>query len=131
MAGALEEPNLYDLAWGKTQVSYSTTSVTGQPQFTYTTSQGTRTFSGNEIETMATALGEEVTVTLESVPDLHTITLTVLIPAIRVAPTGEAVTLSTLGVVTTTTTTNDPPLGVSQMYEAVTLEGEALLVHFL
>jgi hypothetical protein len=54
----------------------------------------------------------------------------VLIPAIRVAPTGEAVTLSTLGVVTTTTTTNDPPLGVSQTYESMTLEGEALLVPF-
>jgi hypothetical protein len=79
---------------------------------------------------MATALGEEVTVTLESVPDLHTIMLTVLIPATRVAPTGEAVTLSTLGVVTTTTTTTNPPLGVNQTYESITLEGEALLVPF-
>lgn len=48
---------------------------------------GTRTFCGNEIETLATTLGEEVTVTLESVPDLHTITLTVLIPTTWVAPT--------------------------------------------
>jgi hypothetical protein len=130
MVGALEEPNLYDLAWGQTQVSYSTTSVTGEPQFIYTTSQGTRTFCGNEIETMATGLGEEVTVTLESVPDLRTITLTVLIPATKVAPTGEAVTLSTLGLVTTTTTTTEPHLGVRQTYESMTLEGEALLVPF-
>ena len=79
---------------------------------------------------MATALGEEVTVTLESVPNLHTITLTVLIPATRVAPTGAAVTLSTMGVLTTTTTTTDPPQGVSQTYEWMTLEGEALLVPF-
>jgi hypothetical protein len=36
-----------------------------------------------------------------------------------------------MGVVTTTTTTTtNPPLDVSQTYESMTLEGEALLVPF-
>ena len=43
-------------------------------------------FSGPEIQTLDSALGTEVTVTLEDVADLHLITLTLLIPEMWIAP---------------------------------------------
>ena len=132
MTGALEQANLYELVTigDETQVYYSTTSPLGPPEFTYVF-QGSRTlFSGNQIETRATALGEEVTVTLESVADDHTTTLTVLIPATSVA-LGDKVPLRTLGVLTTTTTAiAGSPSGVSQTYLALDLHGMAKQVVF-
>jgi hypothetical protein len=131
MTGALEQANLYELVTigDETQVYYSTTPL-GPPEFTYVF-QGSRTlFSGNQIETRATALGEEVTVTLESVADDHTTTLTVLIPATTVA-LGDKVPLRTLGVLTTTTTAiAGSPSGVSQTYLALDLHGMAKQVVF-
>ena len=130
MAQQLQEPNLWELTCGDRQVTYSTSSFAGPPQFTYTDPDGQRTFSGDEIQSLDTALGTEVTVTLETVPDLHTITLTVVLPGVRMAR-GEEVPVNTFGVLTTTgTTIAGPPPGVGQTYDVLTLEGVAKLVDF-
>src|ERR1041384_676678 len=83
MATAATQANLFELSCSGIDVTYSTSSFAGPPQLSYSGPEGDLNFSGGEIETQPTALGDEVTVTLESVPDLHTITFTLLLPSIR------------------------------------------------
>jgi len=130
MATATNTANLFELQCDGVQITYSTTSFAGPPQFSYDGPEGDLSFSGNVIETLESALGGEVTVTLESVPDLHTITLTLLLPSIRMPEDGDA-DFDTLAIKTTNhTTIAGPPTGPAQSYEAVTLHGVAKSVDF-
>jgi hypothetical protein len=130
MAQEAPSPNLFELSCGETQVSYSTSSFAGPPLFSYAGPKGEHNFSGDEIQTLGSALGMEVTVTLDTIPDLHTITLTVLLPAITLSPGGEE-SFETAGIFTTSKTTiAGPPTGVTQSYEIIALDGVAKLVSF-
>lgn len=121
--------NLFELACADTRVTYSTTSITGTPRFSYSGSMGDHQFAGDEIETLRTALGTEVTVTLEAIPDLHTITLTLVVPDVLTTQGGEE-SLSTVGIFTTNHTTIAGPPPVVQTYEIIALHGLAKLVAF-
>lgn len=130
MAQELQEPNLYELVCGDRRVTYSTSSIVGQPQFSFTDADGQRTFSGDEIDVLDTAIGSLVAVTLEAAPDLHVISLTVVLPGIRMSR-GEEVSFTTLGVITTAKTTiAGPPPGVGHTYDPLTFDGTAQLVDF-
>lgn len=130
MADVEARPNLFELQCGDAQVTYSTSSFAGPPQLSVSGVRGEHTFSGEEIQAVPSALGTEVTVTLESVPDLHTVTLTLLIPEVRLSAAGEE-RLETLGIVTTNATTiAGPPEGAAQTYEVLRLEGSARQVDF-
>jgi hypothetical protein len=131
MAEATERPTLFEFTYDDTRINYSTSSITGEPRFTYSGPKGEHSFAGDEeIRTQETALGTEVTVTLESIPDLHTITLTIFIPDIAVEPGGE-VEFNTFGIFTTTRTTiAGPPPGPAQTYEVIGLHGVASHVVF-
>jgi hypothetical protein len=71
MATATQGANLFELSCDGTQITFSTSSFAGPPQFSYSGPEGNPRFSGDDIDTLASALGTEVTVTLETVPDLH------------------------------------------------------------
>lgn len=130
MAQATEGPNLFDFTYADTRITYSTSSVAGPPQLSYSGPKGEHSFSGEEITSVESALGTEVTVTLESVPDLHTITLTLLLPQIAIA-FGEEHAFQTFAIFTTTATTiAGPPPGAAQSYEVLALDGVAKLVAF-
>ncbi len=78
------EPNQFDLhgvgsKHKDVHITYSTTSFTGKPLFNYKDSNGSHNFSGADIRTLETEIDTMVTVTLEVVPDLHTITLTLIV----------------------------------------------------
>lgn len=62
----LVQPNVFELGGYNTQISYSTTSFTGVPQLTYTNRGQTLSFSGAEIQTEQTQLGQIMTVSLSS-----------------------------------------------------------------
>jgi hypothetical protein len=122
--------NLFELHCAGVQVTYSTSSFAGPPQLSYSGPEGDLSFSGNEIETQPTALGDEVTVTLETVADLHTITFTLLLPAVKLPDDGDAA-FATLAIKTTHhTTIAGPPAGAAQTYEAIALHGAAKSVDF-
>ena len=130
MAIATKQANHFVLSCGDTDVTYDTTSITGQPLLSYAGPEGRLSFSGTEIETLDSALGTEVTVTLESVPDLHTITFTLLLPSFRLRKSGEAA-FDTVAIKTTNhTTIAGPPEGAAQTYEAIELHGTAESVAF-
>ena len=75
-------PNLFTFSGRRddTQVTFSTTSITGQPQFSYHDDTRDVSASGDDITVERTALGTLVTITLETVPDLHTVTATLILP---------------------------------------------------
>jgi hypothetical protein len=130
------EPNLFSLQgvgpkYKDVQISYSTSSITGQPLFNYKDSRGTHGYKGDEIRTQETEMGTMVTVTLESVPDLRVTTLTLLVPAINLD--GSAREFKTIAIRTTSKTTIGGPRfakGVLQFYEVIDLKGTANSVVF-
>ena len=126
------QPNHLELAGGYTQITYSTTSIAGQPQFHYQDQQRDVNVTGDDIRSLDTEIGTLVTVTLEVVLDLHTLTATLLVPQINLRGGVES-PLSTLAILTThLTSIGGPGLveGQVQTYEAVALEGTASLVEF-
>jgi hypothetical protein len=128
------QPNLFELTGDEyTQITYSTTSITGQPQFHYQDKQRDLNFTGDDIRLLDTdEVGTLVSVTLEVIPDLHTLTLSVLIPQINLKGETER-PLSTLAILTThLTSIGGPGLveGPLLTYEMVALEGTARLVEF-
>jgi len=130
MAQEAQSPNLFDFTCAETQITFSTSSFAGPPQFSYSGPKGQHSFSGEEIQSLGSALGTEHTVTLEVLPDLHTITLTVLLPDIRLS-SGEEQSFATLGIFTANETTiAGPPAGAAQTYEVITLDGLGKLVEF-
>lgn len=126
------QPNLFELAGEYTQITYSTTSITGQPQFHYQDQQRDVNVAGEDIRSQDTEIGTQITVTLEVIPDLHTLTVTLLVPRINLGGGTES-PLSTLAILTThRTSIGGPDLVEGQLktYEAVALEGTARLVQF-
>jgi hypothetical protein len=127
------QPNLFDLhdAANHTQITYSTSGMDGRPHLNYTDPRLHHSFSGKEIRVVPSEIGTQVSVTLEQVPDLHTITLTLLVPAINMR-TAHA-TLSTNAIFTTQHTSIGGPAlvkGVLQTYQVLTLQGTARVVVF-
>jgi hypothetical protein len=130
MAVEAAEPNLFELSYGDVQITFSTSSFAGPPQFSHSGPRGQHTFSGEEIRTLESELGTEVTVTLESIPDLRTVTLTLVLPAFRLPAENESA-FQTVAVFTTVSTTiAGPPPGADRTYEVVQLDGVARLVSF-
>jgi hypothetical protein len=120
-----QKPNLYEFKGPHTQITYMTSSD-GVPRLTYQHHSESRTFSGAEIRTQETEIGRLVTVTLEVIPDLHTITLTVLVPPANVH--GSRARLTTEAIRTTMRTSIGGPRlvrGQIAHYEPVRLQGEA------
>jgi hypothetical protein len=126
-----QEPNVFELKGMGIEVTYSTTSFTGQPQLTYRDKKRTLTFHGEEIRQVDSEIGQQVTVTLEQVPDLRTETLTLILPAINVE--GAGTSFQTNAILTThRTSIGGPDLvkGVLQTYRIKTLRGTARTVVF-
>ncbi|HYN89322.1 MAG TPA: hypothetical protein VER55_12360, partial [Ardenticatenaceae bacterium] len=76
-------------------------------------------------------IGRQVTVTLDEVPDLHTVTVTLLIPTINLE--GRESSFATVAILTTARTSiRGPGLveGPVQSYQCVALKGTARQVDF-
>lgn len=130
------EPNLFSLQGvgpkhKDVQISYSTSSITGQPLFNYKDSRGTHGFKGDEIRTQETETGTMVTVTLENIPDFRVTKLTLLVPAINL--NGSAKEFNTIAIRTTSKNTIGGPRlvkGAVQSNEVINLKGTASSVVF-
>jgi hypothetical protein len=121
--------NLFELSCSDTQITYSTSSFAGPPQFSYTGPKGDHSFSGDQIDVQDTRLGTEVTVTLESIADLLTLTLTVVLPDVE-GNLGDEHSFATVGIFTSNHTTIAGPPPVAQSYEIIALDGVAKIVEF-
>lgn len=133
MVSGFVEPNQFNLTGSKdTVIVFSTTGFGGGgPQFHYEDEDRELDFSGNEITVLDnSSLGTLVTVTLENIPDLQLITLTLLVPNINLGDR-EEIDFDTLAIVTTNhTTLAGPQPGALQTYRRRKLEGVARFVAF-
>ena len=132
----VKQPNLFNLEGVGVSVSYSTSSIAGVPRFTYRDGSHTVDRSGDEIRTLGVeiaGIGTLVTVDIEHVPDLRTVTFTLLLPTINLPQEAEASTFQTVGVLTTHHTTIGGPgliAGQVQTYQVLSLCGTAQHVVF-
>jgi len=125
-------PNLYELQGGKVRITYSTSSISGQPQFDFRQGRKTLHFSGTEIQTAKTLIGTLVTVTVEETPDLRRVTFSLLLPDVNLQQSGK-VNIKALGIFTTTKTSIAGPKlvkGALQTYKVESLSGTAKAVQF-
>ena len=76
--------NLFELFGDSIQVSYASTTIVGGPILSYRDAQRSLSFRGAEIRAQETELGELITVTLEAIPDLRTMTFTLILPIVTV-----------------------------------------------
>ena len=129
MAQDTEAANRFELTCSDTRITYSTTSFGGPPLFSYAGPKGDHNFSGDQIDTQHTRLGTEVTVTLESIADKLTLTLTVVLPDVR-ENQGEEHSFTTVAIFTTNHETIAGPPPVAQSYEIIALDGVAKIVVF-
>ena len=102
-----EEPNLFELRSGNIKITYSTSSFSGQPLFTYKYRRQTLTFQGEGIRRSDSEIGRQITVTIEQIPDFQTVTFTLLLPDINLE--GTETPFRTVGITTITRTSIGGP----------------------
>lgn len=131
MAQELQKANLFELSGGCIQITYSSSSFAGPPQFSYRDDSMNRQFSGNEIRSVQTEIGELLTVTIEQIPDLRTVTFTLILPVVTVMPGSAGTHIQAPGITTTTPTTiAGPAMGAQMTYSPVKLKGTAQALLF-
>ncbi len=123
------QANLFELSRGAIHVTYSTTSFIGGPILSYRDNQLSRSFRGEEISVQATDLGQLVTVTLETIPDLRTVKFTLILPVVTVMPQSVGTRVKVPGITTTAPTSIAGPLpGPQQLYSSINLRGTAQFI---
>ena len=124
------EANLFELVGKNTQITYSTSSISGQPLCHYRDAEHDINASGSDIRVQASEIGQQVTVTVDVVPDLDTVTVTLLLPGINLSDNETA--FNTYAILTTHTTIAGPQgvTGALQSYNAIYLSGKAGHVEF-
>ncbi|MBO3461688.1 hypothetical protein G7B40_039550 [Aetokthonos hydrillicola Thurmond2011] len=118
--------NTFELSGGSIVVSYSETSFSGVPLLSYRDNNFNLNFSGQQIRIQDTEIGQLITVTLETVPDLRTVTFTLVLPSVNLSTTSEKIRITVPGIKTTTLTTiAGPGRGAEKTYSTVNLKGTA------
>ncbi|MUH00733.1 hypothetical protein F7734_54085 [Scytonema sp. UIC 10036] len=126
------EPNLFELQGYDIQITYSTSSFTGEPIFTFTSQNEHLNFSGSEIQVEDTKLSRIVTVMLKNnLVDEGFESLTLLLPVVFLSEESRTSTIQTEvifskkpGFVVPTRT------GQLQTYQTVSVFGTAQRVEF-
>jgi hypothetical protein len=80
-------PIVYQLAGDGIQITYTVSNTNGEAQFDYQDAQGSRTFTGNQVNTGQSPLGTLVTVFLLQTIDSGSTTLTLVVPGVNLGDT--------------------------------------------
>ncbi|MBA2658644.1 MAG: hypothetical protein H0U72_03555 [Nitrosospira sp.] len=114
------QANLFELSRGAIHVTYSSTSILGGPILSYRDNRLSRSFRGDEVRIQDTDIGQLITVTLETIPDLRTVNFSLVLPAVTVMPQSMGTHIRVPGITTTAPTTiAGPPPGPQQLYSVV------------
>jgi len=129
IANEFQQANLFELSDDDIRVTYSSSSFAGSPLFSYRDSSINRQFRGEEIRSVETEIGKLLTVTIEQIPDLRTVTFTLVLPAVTVLSRSAGTHIQVPGIKTATyTTIAGPALGPEKTYSLVNLRGTAQVV---
>jgi len=112
-------------------ITYETTSFSGQPQLIYERGESSLTFRAKDIRQSNSEIGQQVTVTVEQIPDNHITTLTLLLPAVNLE--GNETPFRSIAIFTNHRTSIGGPgmvKGALQTYQVEDLAGMATKVFF-
>ncbi|QEL14594.1 hypothetical protein [Limnoglobus roseus] len=125
-------PNVYHLHGGGIHVTYSTTSISGQPLFSYHDTHGSHNFMGDQITVEKTSIGNLVTVVLRLTPDAGSTSFSVLIPIVNLTGPTHPSPVQTEGITTIHRFSINPALlhGQIELYHVTPLHGTANQVPF-
>ncbi|MDP2711322.1 MAG: hypothetical protein Q8O56_08890 [Solirubrobacteraceae bacterium] len=125
-----EGPHLFELTHEDTKILYRP-SAEGAPQLEYAGPLGRYRFEGDEIQTYDSARGREVSVTLDRVSHLRTITLTVFLPDLEFEDdaAGE-LSFRTVGIHSTRRRAKTANVGAAMTSEPLEFEGLARNIEF-
>ncbi len=129
MAVQIQSPNLFELSYEDTKIVYALDEGTGAPRLEYSGPMGRHSFEGDAIRTQSSARGREVSVTLEGVSHLRTITLTVFLPDLEFADATEA-SFRTVGIHATRRRSMREGPGAEFTTEPLEFDGTAKLIEF-
>jgi hypothetical protein len=123
------QPNLYQVSGSGIHVTYSTTSLQGQPHFNYHDAFQVKNFTGNQIQTVDTILGTLVTVFLHQTIDAGSTTFTLVVPHVNL-PASNVANITTEGITTLHKFSIIPIQGQTELYTVHPLHGTASFVVF-
>jgi hypothetical protein len=129
MAVQTQGPNLFELSYEDTKIIYALDEGTGAPRLEYSGPMGRHSFEGDAITTEDSARGREVSVTLDGVSHLRTITLTVFLPDLVIEDATEA-SFRTVGIHATRRRSMREGPGAEFTTEPLEFDGTAKLIEF-
>jgi hypothetical protein len=91
-------PNVFELTCEDTKITYVPVGFAEVPRLEYDGPMGTHVFEGDEIQTFRSARGLEVSVTLDRISHLRTITLTVFLPDLAFEAATSELRFETVGI---------------------------------
>jgi hypothetical protein len=134
MAAVTIDANLFELEGYGVRITYSKSSITGDPRFSYTDKDRSLNFSGSEIRVQGSdEIGDLITVTIEAISDLRTVTVSLLVPEFNLSEESRQSSFETEAIfVTSHTSLGGTGLVQGQLksYKAVALTGTAQQVDF-
>ena len=123
-------PNLFELTFEDTKIMYSTGVLEGSPRLDYSGPMGKYSFEGDEIQTFNSARGLEVSVTLDRVSHLRTITLTVFLPDLELPDDTGELSFRTVGIHSTRRRAMTSNVGEPLTSEPLELDGLARNIEY-
>jgi hypothetical protein len=124
-------PNLYHLSGHHLHVTYSTTSIDGQPTMTYQDEHQGKTLRGDEIRVMECDLGTLVSATVHMTPDMGSTSVSLFIPRMQIIQ-GTSAAVRSYCVTTLHSFSIAPQLSRGQLdtYSLTDLQGTAQFVMY-
>jgi hypothetical protein len=129
MAVQTQGPNLFELSYEDTKIVYAPDEGSGAPRLEYSGPMGRHSFEGDAIRTEDSARGREVSVTLDGVSHLRTITLTVFLPDVEFDGSKE-MSFRTVGIHATRRRSMREGPGAEFTTEPLEFDGTAKLIEF-
>ncbi len=125
-------PNMYRLEGGNLHITYTTTSINGQPHLNYQDGSQTLSFTGSQIRQTKTDMGTLVTVTTRMTVDSGSTTFTLLVPTVNLPNPASPAKIQTYGITTIHKFSVVPAMnqGQTEIYSTTELSGTASVVVF-
>lgn len=122
-------PNLFELSNRRISVSFSATSITGDPLLHFKDRQHEVSVRGEEIRQVETEVGTLVTITLEPDADAGSLLFTLVIPRAVLQSPGATLAIATQGIYTRSRLPPRLPANVQlQTSDVVELKGTASFI---
>lgn len=129
MAVQTHGPNVFEFVHEDTKITFSPGALDHDAVLDYAGPMGRYSFTGDEIQAQQSARGLEVSVTLDEVSHLRTITLTVFVPEMDLDDAAEQ-SFRTVGIHATHRRSINGGLGVALSSEPLEFDGLARLIEF-